>query len=284
MILDFVSVGGSDELTLLNAEGGLRRQLEEMQVVSGPRRRRPASDARPVEPVVQPIPVHPIAVVEPVEESREALYLEPEDRPVIPPHGNDDVVKRAVAEAHVDLDALAEEELLATLEAEEMATPEADVQDTWPTLLVQDEETPDLAIDEPEPIAPRKAKPPVVARVAPIATREEDSRRAVAARDVPAIARDESRHLPAREAPIIAGRTPPQPLVNREAPVVPGDKSTRPPARVADAEPQELPVRRDIERVNPRAPRLIQAPNPRQIKSNGIAALAAAARIHRVRP
>ena len=38
VLLDFVSIGGADDLTLMHAEGGLKRKFEEMQVLPGSRR------------------------------------------------------------------------------------------------------------------------------------------------------------------------------------------------------------------------------------------------------
>ena len=53
VILDFVSIGGSDEITLLHAEGGLKRRFEEMRLITSWRRRvqavRPPIVAPPVE-------------------------------------------------------------------------------------------------------------------------------------------------------------------------------------------------------------------------------------------
>ncbi|WVF71880.1 glutaredoxin [Kwoniella sp. CBS 6097] len=51
VLLDFASVGGSDDVTLLHAEGGLQRRFEDMEVLPYARRRKPAYV--PV-PIVEP--------------------------------------------------------------------------------------------------------------------------------------------------------------------------------------------------------------------------------------
>ncbi|WRT67450.1 glutaredoxin [Kwoniella shivajii] len=58
VLLDFVSIGGSDDVTLIHSEGGLQRRLEDMEVLPFSRRRRPTVPAPPP-------PVEPVAVVEP---------------------------------------------------------------------------------------------------------------------------------------------------------------------------------------------------------------------------
>ncbi|OCF36362.1 glutaredoxin [Kwoniella heveanensis BCC8398] len=50
VLLDFTSIGGSDDVTLLHAEGGLQRRFEEMEVLPYARRRRPVVPAAVVEP------------------------------------------------------------------------------------------------------------------------------------------------------------------------------------------------------------------------------------------
>ncbi|WVQ78441.1 glutaredoxin [Cryptococcus sp. DSM 104549] len=50
ILLDFTSIGGSDDITLLHSEGGLQRRFEDMEVVPGMRRRSPPTPA-PLLPV-----------------------------------------------------------------------------------------------------------------------------------------------------------------------------------------------------------------------------------------
>ncbi|WWC60787.1 glutaredoxin [Kwoniella dejecticola CBS 10117] len=62
VLLDFASIGGSDDVTLLHSEGGLQRRLEDMDVLPFSRRGRPAPVPVPVaapelvEEVIQPEP------------------------------------------------------------------------------------------------------------------------------------------------------------------------------------------------------------------------------------
>jgi len=53
VLIDFESVGGSDEISLLHGEGGLQRKFEELEMLPGYRRRySPAKIAKPVAAVV----------------------------------------------------------------------------------------------------------------------------------------------------------------------------------------------------------------------------------------
>ncbi|WWD09771.1 glutaredoxin [Kwoniella europaea PYCC6329] len=81
ILLDFASIGGSDDVTLLHSEGGLQRTLEDMEVLPFSRRRKP----------VLPPPQPPVPIIEepvlPVEEA----VVKREDVPVV---GNNEL-KRA---------------------------------------------------------------------------------------------------------------------------------------------------------------------------------------------
>ncbi|WWD16218.1 glutaredoxin [Kwoniella shandongensis] len=64
ILLDFTSIGGADDITLLHAEGGLQRRFQDMGAIPGSRRRRPAGLRLPIEDVKPK--AEPVKVVEPV--------------------------------------------------------------------------------------------------------------------------------------------------------------------------------------------------------------------------
>jgi len=47
VLLDFKSIGGSDDLTLVHGEGGFRRQLQEMGIVPGWHWKAPSKNKKP---------------------------------------------------------------------------------------------------------------------------------------------------------------------------------------------------------------------------------------------
>ncbi|KAK8869520.1 glutaredoxin [Kwoniella newhampshirensis] len=110
VILDFTSIGGSDDITLFHAEGGLQRRFEDMGVVPGSRRRRPVLPPPPPKPVVEETkPEAP--VVEQQQEDSEA-----------PVAGVHDDFKRAIpvvaapqAEEQLPIPVLAETPLINTV-------------------------------------------------------------------------------------------------------------------------------------------------------------------------
>lgn len=147
VLFDFDTVGGSDELTLLHAEGGLQRRFEDMELLPGARRRRtpihpphvgPAQPAarqdapadkgnakvkprvvQPVEPVA-PVPVAPAAPVVPA----------PQAKPEVKKAQDEDVVvPKDVGYDQPVVDAKPTEERLGfdmPIEPEPMARPELD--------------------------------------------------------------------------------------------------------------------------------------------------------------
>ncbi|WWC69142.1 glutaredoxin [Kwoniella pini CBS 10737] len=61
VLLDFASIGGSDDVTLLHSEGGLQRRLEDMEVLPFARRRKSATAPNPIiEPIEAIKPEHEI--------------------------------------------------------------------------------------------------------------------------------------------------------------------------------------------------------------------------------
>ncbi|WWC89701.1 glutaredoxin [Kwoniella dendrophila CBS 6074] len=73
VLLDFESIGGSDDVTLLHSEGGLQRKLEDSDLLPFSRRRRPA----PVVPV-EPVPEVVAEPAEPIVEEQSTIENIPE--------------------------------------------------------------------------------------------------------------------------------------------------------------------------------------------------------------
>ncbi|RSH93831.1 hypothetical protein EHS25_006480 [Saitozyma podzolica] len=120
ILFDFDTIGGSDELTLLHAEGGLQRRFEDMELLPGARRRRtpihpphvgPAQPAarqdvpadkgnakvkprvvQPVEPVA-PVPAAPAQAKPEVKKAQEDDVVVPKDVGYDQPAVNDEKTK-----------------------------------------------------------------------------------------------------------------------------------------------------------------------------------------------
>ncbi|WVW82712.1 glutaredoxin [Kwoniella bestiolae CBS 10118] len=99
VLLDFVSIGGSDDVTLLHSEGGLQRTLEDMEVLPFSRRRRPAVPLPPPPP-----PPPPPVVEEPVLPVKDEVALEE-----VPVQGNNEL-KRHTEQEEQEAEENAEED------------------------------------------------------------------------------------------------------------------------------------------------------------------------------
>jgi glutaredoxin len=178
VILDFTSVGGSDEITLLHAEGGLQRRFEEMEVVPGPRRRKLAEKkptkveleapkdaaAEKFEPVVEreSIPVEEPASVVRVEADTDTFEPVLEETPSGPD------LKRAIDETPIEKRASVPGEPIEARKVEQavLAFSEEPIRIATPPLEPLEPLSPDqkpIPPHEPKPRAPlepRTAKAP----------------------------------------------------------------------------------------------------------------------------
>ena len=99
VILDFTSLGGADDVSLLHAEGGLQRRFEEMEMVPGARKRRKPPKKRPQ---AEPVPK--------VKEPNPELVVKKVAEPVFPADAIKQGVNRAIDEAYEIDERLEEEE------------------------------------------------------------------------------------------------------------------------------------------------------------------------------
>ena len=247
VILDFSSVGGSDEITLLHAEGGLKRQFEEMEVVPGRRRRRPTPEI--VEPVLEK-PAVPELPVQPIDLDT-ADDSVPQDTTE---HLVEDHLKRAVPETHEGADANADIIAALQISGDSLGTLEVLATEQSGTEQV---ETTQKKIPAPEPLAIKEPPQPQSPRSEP------DNKARLIRNALHDISPDEAiQKRIARRAQLVDTTSPQDVPPNT-------DRKTERPIRIVARSHDTTKYK--------------QAPNPRQVEKNGIAALAAAARIHYVR-
>ncbi|OCF56003.1 glutaredoxin [Kwoniella mangroviensis CBS 10435] len=138
ILLDFASIGGSDDVTLLHSEGGLQRTLEDMEVLPFSRRRKPVFPPPPV-----PVPI----VEEPVLPIEEAVAKR-EEAPVV---GNDQLKRAPLVSEQEEQ----EEEEQPEEESDSDSNSESETLVTPPSSDTEEEDEVIVKEEEDKPVEPK---------------------------------------------------------------------------------------------------------------------------------